>query len=67
MILLAFYSMYQLPADFSLYQLLFNKFLDIKDRLAPEDPSFKPLTRVLNNFLLKKGDEVISDGEDSED
>ena len=64
MILLVFFSMYQVPSDYGMYKLLFNKFLDIKDRMYPDDASVKFLSRVLNNFLLKMNDEVLSDEED---
>lgn len=56
--------MYQVPSDYGMYKLLFNKFLDIKDRMYPESVSVKFLSRVLNNFLLKMNDEVLSDEED---
>ena len=58
MILLVFFSMYQIPSDYGMYRLMFNKLLDVKDRLYPDENSVKLLARVLNNFLLKSNDEI---------
>ena len=47
--------------------MLYNKFVNIKDHLSPDDPCNHMLSRILNNFKLKENDDVVSDEDAEED